>query len=229
MAHSNHARSLRYQNHRAWFQKTVKHSRPALDERRSANREIQAELADLQLSLWDPAVLLWGGTLADDKIVREREKVRRQGWPARQAIDYGDYYYGRDIYEYYGDDIWDQSGWDDSYCPCCDSYDRDPDWDDRFDGDVDSPGWVNAWVDGRAELPVDWRDYEYEYEYWYEDDLGYLCDQCGSWHDVYEARYGTSLCSEDDGTERPADLSALRDQERRRASERGRRRSARRR
>lgn len=174
MAHSNHARFYRSPRVEPCNDRSRKRdyllSAPYL--RRSAEREIESELGELELGRHDPEVLLWGGMLVDQKTVRERELVRRRGWPTRRN-DYGDYYNG-DVYEYRDDDIWDESGWDDRYCPCCDSYDRDADWDRQHDDqyDVDSPHWINAWVDGRAELPDYWHDYDSMAEFYdgYDED-----------------------------------------------------------
>lgn len=82
MAHTAHTRGpgTRYARRATWDRAFIGHaSRPARVERRTARGEIEQALADLDLAGWDPEVLLWGGTLATEKIARERNQNLQRG------------------------------------------------------------------------------------------------------------------------------------------------------
>lgn len=206
MAHSNHARHVRYQDHATWFQKNAKHDSPAWDARRADLRVVAEGLDEVALAVHDPEVLLWGGALATVADLNRREKLREKTdalW-----VDYAEYDY--DHYDPYYDDQYDpyrDYGYDDYQ----DDYDY---WHADLHLDPCDAAWVEEWVAGREQTPDDWcdRSQEYDFAYCEEDDL-----------------YNPLIDYTEGGPDLPGDLAEVRSEERVQASTRGRRRSARRR
>ena len=202
MSRSHAHRSTRWH---AWsLNKDMQCLSPAWPLRRSERAEIQFELIELELSEYDPNVLLWGGLLATTKDMFRR--ARRLGAP----LHWSDRYY-EDVWNYYpSDSDWDEFLFDTRHYDYLGSYD---DYNERWEPDPRDAAWVDQWLAGKvhADDQYDWYSVDDYYD-------GYV--ECGYW-------VGDEIdWSQINIPDYPGDLGAERERERQTASRRGRMRSA---
>ncbi len=247
MSRTGHSQHARYRTHVEWFAKNVKYERPAWAERRQERSEVERELVDMDLAVWDPEVLLWGGLLATPKDTIRREWRRwnaREPFPNQRSLLDG-YYDAWEVtdrdWRDCPDEYADRHDWyydlaDEYSCPCCDSYVDEDRYGYRgwsWDGtpDLCSAEWRDEWVAGRVDAPWERDSYE-DMWYWPGDEE---CQGCGELHEYCKwSEYCQILASdwceaEAVPSDTTANLGAVRDRERQAAAFNARRRIVRRR